>query len=272
MNQRLASYVCAFLGLALTSNSANAANRQVERLLAMTPADYVAKATVKDDSLETTATVTTLNGFQEKQGLLGIVWNDVFLRGFVDKATGRTTYQLYAILYSSGGGWPFFNQVNIALPGGTRTISVDRVGSDVDCSRYGCTHTEQVVFELDESAMRSVAATYAAGAPNGIAMRFKGQGGIDIDMVIMPAEFAGFLQVMDNVSTRYARRITPPSAPAPAMAPATATPAAGTSSPRSVSPAKLKSPAHTPLVTQPSATAVQNAPASNPHVRCITCR
>jgi len=67
-------------------------------LLSLTMEHFRDTATVKDDALGTVATISTQNGYQEKRGLLRIVWNDTFLRGFIDKATGRRTFQVYQLI------------------------------------------------------------------------------------------------------------------------------------------------------------------------------
>jgi len=69
--------------------------QQVEKFLSLGSDHYYHTATVKNDGLDTVAIVTTRNGFQEKRGLLGIVGDDVFLRAFIDKKTGRASYQVY---------------------------------------------------------------------------------------------------------------------------------------------------------------------------------
>lgn len=78
---------------------------QARQLLAMTPQDFQKSASFKDDALEVAATITTEPGFQEKHGLLRLVWSDSFLRAFVNKKNGAVTYQLYQKIVYGGGGW-----------------------------------------------------------------------------------------------------------------------------------------------------------------------
>ena len=261
--------LCAGMALALASFPASAKNRQLERLLAMTPEAFESSAEVKDDRLETVAEVNTLKGFQWKQGLLGIVWDDLFLRGYVDKKTGLVTHQVYASLVWQGSGWPFFRQVNMALPSGTQSFELSRIASDVDCSgsRYGgCTYFEHVLFTLTDEQLRSIAATYLPGSPNGIAMRFKGQGGVDKDAVLMPSEVAGFLKVMDRVRQPYAGVMRTPSASEPAARNAASPP--NPLSEAASAPVQATKPASPmPPATQPKA-----PQAVKPTVKRMTCR
>lgn len=240
---------------------AQARDKQLERLLALTPDGFAATVKVKDDRLETVAEINTLEGFQHKQGLLGIVWDDVFMRGYIDKKTGKVTNQIYAVLVWQGSGWPFFRTVNVALPSGTEAFELTRVGSNVDCSgsRYlGCTYTEHVIFALNNEQVQSIGATFVPGSPNGIAMRFKGQGGVDRDAVVMPAEAAGYSRVMQHLVQRYpgigasaaAENLPMPSTEVPRVPPAPAGPAKPTPVPATKTPPKEPKPA----------------------IQCITCR
>ena len=79
-------------------------SKQARKYLSMTPDDFKACTAIKDDSLDTIAVLNTSPCFQEKRGILGIVWNDNFLRAFIDKRTGATTYQVYQyISYQATG-------------------------------------------------------------------------------------------------------------------------------------------------------------------------
>src|ERR1019366_5614853 len=78
-------------------------------------------ATLKDDVLDTTATITTEPGFIEHQGLLRVVTHDTFLRGFIDKTTGETTTQVYEwITYD--GAWRFYETANFSTLNGPVSV------------------------------------------------------------------------------------------------------------------------------------------------------
>ncbi|WP_374414889.1 hypothetical protein [Novosphingobium colocasiae] len=171
----------------------------------MTPQDWTASTRLQDDSLETSAQFDTQLGFQEKHGLLGIVWSDVFLRAFVNKKTGETTYQVYFATVTQAGGWPFFNRVNYEMPGGPEAAELTKVGSDVDCtaSRYtGCTYTEHVLFSPSRETLDKVATTYVPNAVSAWKMRLKGQSGQTLDMFMTPAEVQGLLLAVDGYKAK----------------------------------------------------------------------
>src|SRR5688572_24936241 len=78
-------------------------SKQVQQLLAMSPADFQRSVSLQDDALDTVAQFSSEKGFQEKRGLLKFQWYDNFLRAFVDKKTGRTEFQVYQWITYSGG-------------------------------------------------------------------------------------------------------------------------------------------------------------------------
>lgn len=193
----------ALIGAAETNAEQKKLPKQVRALLAMTPSDHQAKVTLEDDDMEMTANLHTLNSFQEKHGLLGIVWNDIFLRAFVDKKTGETSYQVYFTYRGNAQTWPRLNQVNYEGPSGLQNANLDRIASDVDCtgSRYiGCTYTEVVGFDAPEPFLREIASKYQTDQLSGGAwkMRFKGQSGLDVDEVLLSAEVSGLLMAVDQ--------------------------------------------------------------------------
>lgn len=174
--------------------------QQIQDAVALTPEHFAATATVKDDPLDTTATITTVRGFQEKRGLLGIVWNDNFLRAIVDKKTGKTVIQVYQVVYYRGSGWNLFRSVNYETPNGPESKPVTVISRDVDCtaSRYsGCTYNEHLGLEVDEAFLRNIAKRYQPDQAAAWQFRFNAKSGQEYKDGMFPAEIAGFLQVLD---------------------------------------------------------------------------
>ena len=173
---------------------------QIQTALSLTKEHFKNTATIKDDSLDTKATITTVNGFQEKRGLLGIVWDDNFLRAFINKKTGQTTIQLYQIIYYQGSGWNFFQTVNYETPDGPESRPATIISRDVDCSgsRYsGCIYTEHVGFDIDEKLLHTIAAGYQPGQRAAWKFKFNAKSGKDYNDGMLPAEVAGFLEAID---------------------------------------------------------------------------
>lgn len=175
--------------------------KQLRQLVAMTPEDHLRQVSVDDDNMEVVATFDTSKSFQEKRGLLKIVWNDIFLRGFVDKQSGKTQYQVYFQFRGASRGWPRLNTANYQTAEGLKSAELRQIGSDVDCtaSRYvGCTYTEVVTFPVEEELLRAIADEYAPDQAVAWKIRFKGQSGIDVDEGLMAAEISGLLTAVDR--------------------------------------------------------------------------
>lgn len=173
----------------------------MDRALAMTPDDFAVAATVSDDDLDVRATISTEKGFSEKRGLLKVVWNDNFLRGFIDKKTGALSIQVYQRITYTARSWRFYSGVNYETPDGPAEAMVDKIGSNVDCSnsRYGgCTFTESFGFNVPEAVLRKAAAAYQPGAAIGWKFKYKARAGEDWPDGMLASEVAGFLKVVDN--------------------------------------------------------------------------
>jgi len=171
-------------------------SKQVLRALSLTPEHFQATSTLKDDSLETVATITTLAGFQYKRGLLKIVHDDNFLRAFIDKKSGETRFQLYQII-SYGGSWRFYSTANYETLEGPKSVDLTVVDRDVSCSRYGCSYTEHVAFDVEGSLLRTVAEKYRPNEEIVWRFKFKSKAGTEWPDGLLPAEAAGLLAAVD---------------------------------------------------------------------------
>lgn len=188
------------LAVALGGCASTIREGQIQTALGLTKEHFKNTVTIKDDSLDTTATITTVNGFKEKRGLLGIVWDDNFLRAFINKKTGQTTIQLYQVIYYQGSGWNFFQTVNYETPTGPESRPVTIISRDVNCSgsRYSeCTYKEHVGFDVDEKLLRTIAAGYQPGQRAAWRFKFNTKSGKDYNDGMLPAEVAGFLEAID---------------------------------------------------------------------------
>lgn len=154
-------------------------------------------ATLKDDALDTVATITTEPGFIEHQGLLRVVMHDTFLRGFIDKKTGETTTQVYEwITYD--GAWRFYETANFSTLNGPVSVPATQIDKDLDgCSTLSCTHTEHVAFTIPDAYLRALAAAYVPGKPAIWLYKFIPKSGPDFADGLSNAEVAGFIAKID---------------------------------------------------------------------------
>jgi len=197
-NFRISVFV---LAAAISGCATTNREEQLQAAFSLTKEHFKNTATIKDDSLDTTAVITTLNGFQEKRGLLGIVWDDNFLRAFINKKTGKFSIQLYQVISYQGSGWNFYQSVNYETPNGPEARQVSSINRDVDCSnaRYGgCKYTEHIGFEVDEKLLRTIAAGYQPGQQVVWKFKFNAKSGKEHNNGMLPAEIAGFFEAVDE--------------------------------------------------------------------------
>lgn len=170
---------------------------------------------IKDDSLEQSASFNTRSSFQEKFGLLDIVWSDYYLRGFVDKRTNKQTIQLYARLKHLNKQWVFPNYINYGSP--LQSTPLIRLGSNVDCKNSdvlnSCTYIEEVAAQIDNNEINRIRNKIKLDSHNntglstssGWAFKIKTKSGIDYVNFIAPNEFAALFEVMDDYYKKIRR-------------------------------------------------------------------
>jgi len=108
-----------------------------------------------DDPLEEKIKVTSYN--YSKPFILAVGQADYFFRAYIDKSSKSQNLQLYVRFNSSD--WIFWDRVKFDAGNGLEVFDVSRVGSDVDCSQYGCSHYEDVVFKIEKGWLESWANT-----------------------------------------------------------------------------------------------------------------
>lgn len=193
--------VCA-IALFSCSFQASAASleKQFKQYMALTPEHFEKGATIKDDSMEVVAVITTEPSFKIKRGLLGMVNDDNFFRAFINKKTGETSYQLYQYI-TYVGDWAFFETANYEGRTEVETTPLDVIGREVGtCSQMlGCFKREVVAFDVDELVLRRVAAGYdpSGKGTTGWKFRLKAKTGIQRDEGMSPAEAAGILNAVE---------------------------------------------------------------------------
>jgi hypothetical protein len=198
---------------------------QASTLMSFPAEHFRDTATLNDDELDTTAVITTEPGFQDKQGLLGIVNYDEFLRAFIDKKTGKAVFQIYEWQRYGASGWNFYQTVNFATPSGPQSESVDVLNRRVeDCSADGgCVYREDWGFDVPENLLRGYAADYAAGNRGVWLYKTEAKSGTEFKDGLTYAEIAGCLMVVDayrvahglSANVEYSPPATTQNAPQP---------------------------------------------------------
>jgi hypothetical protein len=185
----------------LGSYASAAPKSEIEAALSLSREHFRDTATVKDDYLDTVATITTVNGYKQKRGLFKIVWDDNFLRAHIDKKTGKTTFQLYQVIYYQSSSWRFYHTANFETTAGPQSTPLTLISRDVDCagsSFGGCTYVEHVAFDVDEDLMRTISQMYSPGQRVGWKFKFIPKSGDDYNEAMLPAEVAGLVAKVDE--------------------------------------------------------------------------
>ncbi len=194
--------------LTLANGQAPAAPSQStseRRLAAMAPAQFQARTTLDDDALDTVATITTANGFVERKPLLGPALDDVFLRAFIDKATGRATYQAYVRIRYRDYGWANWKTANYATPAGPRAVATQRIARvRASCPRgFACLRSETIGFAIGASLLTANAKLYVGDETPSWPFKISAHNGGERSFLLSMAEIAGLLMAVDAYRTDH---------------------------------------------------------------------
>lgn len=169
-------------------------NKEERAAMAMTP-EQVSRSVEKKgavDPLEPAIWIST------RPFLPGNSGGDRFLRANIDKATGEVFYQLYL-----SGAFPQamrFDRMTFLVSGQLKRAKVDRISYDVSCQRYGCSHYEDYVVQLERADLEALSIS-ADGTPFWTARLF-GQTVEGTDVNVLCNETAGFLIAVDRALTK----------------------------------------------------------------------
>ncbi|MES3152608.1 hypothetical protein [Sphingomonas faeni] len=190
------------IGQASAASSRSSGER---RLAAMTPAQFQVRTTLHDDALDTVATITTANGFVERKPLLGPAPDDVFLRAFIDKTTGRVSYQAYVRIRYRDYGWANWNTANYATPAGPRAVATQRIARlKASCPRgFACLRSETIGFKIAAPLLSANAKMYGRDGITSWPFKIMAQNGGERSFLLSTAEIAGLLMAVDAYRTDH---------------------------------------------------------------------
>lgn len=171
-------------------------------LRGLTDAHFRDTTTIEDDKLDLVAKFTTERGLAGEKDFSGYYFQDEYLRGFIDKRTGKRQFQLYFTVFYPGPQ-RVFNAATYETPSGTQQAIVTIINRSKSCERdHGvtyCDYQEDLGLELSESLLRAIADRYGVGDPLQQVWHYKvtAHSGHDFSNVILPAEAKGLLEAMD---------------------------------------------------------------------------
>jgi hypothetical protein len=150
---------------------------------------------------------STLNGYRPEK-FIGVGWLDSFLKGYVNKKTGKRYYQVYQFISYQGRGWRLYQQVDYETPEGKTSKPLTRYHRELlNCaSSRGCTYEEHVVFDIEERLLRKIAELAPSRQEKvNTSVKFpvflyqlSSNSGPKRKYYLLPAEAAGLLERMDE--------------------------------------------------------------------------
>lgn len=172
--------------------------KQLVQINALTPDGVANGVVIEDDDLETIANLTTVEAFRGKRGFNDVVEADNCFRAFVDKRTGRVTYQLYqTIAYAIQRR--DFRSVNFATDEGPKTAELLQIGNEITaCNNGVCGYEDTIAFPVSIELMREIAGKYVAGTTYFWRFKFKSRTSFDWEDRISAAEAAGLLIAVER--------------------------------------------------------------------------
>lgn len=171
----------------------------LDRLRLMTPAAFQARTTLSDDALDRIATLTTTDGFVEHRSFGGRAPDDVFLRAFIDKTTGRVSYQVYVSIRYRSYSWAHWDSATYEATGGPLSAHVDRIARLRTVCRRGwiCPRSETVGLRITGAVLRQQAERYTPGVTTPWHFKVTAKSGGERILMLSTAEIAGMLMAVD---------------------------------------------------------------------------
>lgn len=179
--------------------SAEAYERLPRALAALSPADFARQVEVTADPRA--VVLSTREAYRRGRVVQGAHVDEVYLRAVVDRASGRVSWQVWhdlvtvrrhrnvvAVQYLSGG------ILHTAQP-----LAVDHAHAQcppTDGAGF-CNRITRIGFELPESAVREMAASYDAGSRAPWRLHFRDGAGRDVISGMAPAEAAGLISALE---------------------------------------------------------------------------
>ena len=185
--------IAAALAAALCAGCAHIEHQLATDAAALTSEHFKATATLKDDTLDTVATISTRAGHDTRGGLVRLEWSDAYLRGFVSKGTGALSVQV-VIEARYLVQWRFYNVANFAAPSGPQQRALTQIGREVQSCNPACSYWEMVGFTLTEQEARAI-----AKMPDPVwKMKLQPRAGEDLFVELQMAELRGLLARVDD--------------------------------------------------------------------------
>ncbi|MAB50524.1 MULTISPECIES: hypothetical protein [unclassified Marinobacter] len=145
------------------------------------------------DQLEDQITISTIGYNRPFLGVVELGTGDPFFRVYIDKSDKKVvSQQLY--VYTNNYDWMNWDEARFRMGDDLVKIPMTKVASDVDCSKYGCFHSEDVVGTITNNQLQ-----YFASQEQPITIRLTSSRVTEhTDVEISPDEVKAFLEEVEK--------------------------------------------------------------------------
>ncbi|MDB5724231.1 MAG: hypothetical protein JWQ16_985 [Novosphingobium sp.] len=197
MHRSLALVFAAFLAAPAVAHAGDLPRS----LAALSPTEFAGSVQIADDPAKAAVVLSTQEGYSRGRGVKGAHASDIHLRALVDRASGRVRWQVWHDLVTVRGHQGI-TAIHYSVNGEPRTAQPLETEHGLDdcppADGLGmCNRFTRVGFELPESAVREVAASYDHGSRRPWRIRFEDASGRDVTSGLAPAEAAGLIKALD---------------------------------------------------------------------------
>jgi len=170
----------------------------------LTPEHFQSRVDVRTDPRTTVVEFSSRRGFRVRRGVRQRVLEDHWLRGFINKTTGRRGYQVYCLVSYTDTEWRDYRMVGYETAKGQASKELTQLEREAECPKTGprgpCRYIERAAFVIDEMPLRSIAGRYSPESEKAWTFQLIPKRGKKIRRALLPAEAAGFLRFMDRYS------------------------------------------------------------------------
>jgi len=141
--------------------------------------------------------ISTINGFHKKPRNKTQTWANNFITAFIDKKTGKTSYQINSLVQYKDHDKHLYKEVSYNTGTESKTKEASILKHDISClgSAYsGCIHTEHVAFSIDSTLIENISASYTEGANNKWGYKLSPRKGRDYFAHLFIAEIAALTE------------------------------------------------------------------------------
>lgn len=148
-----------------------------------------------DDQLEDQIKVSSFSFSRPFMGVVPRETGDPFFRAYINK-TGSKQKSIQLYVLTNNSDWMYWDEARFRMDGELVKIPMTRVGSNVDCSQYGCSHFEDVVGSVTDEQVQFIAEQQQPVTVRLTSSRVSG----NTDFQLPPGEAKAFLKALKKAT------------------------------------------------------------------------